>query len=191
MKKMFAVITVVMVVLCFVGTHALAAGQETEKEKEKGAAIGRTPEMQGVRGQGMTQQASNIIGRDVKNDKGEDLGKVDDLIIIDGQAQYLILSHGGLLGIGEKLVPVPFQRADVTEDAVVLRDVDKQMLENAPNIGKDELRTMGEPEFERSIYGYYGEEPAHRMRGIEEDRLRQEPTDQPRQMQEQREVPKQ
>jgi sporulation protein YlmC with PRC-barrel domain len=183
MKKMFAVLTMVIVVVCFAGTHALAAGQE----KEKGAAIGRTPEMQGVRGAGMTQQASNIIGKDVKNDKGEAFGKVDDIIIIDGQAQYLILSHGGLLGVGEKLVPVPFHRADVTEDAVVLRDVDKQMLEEAPNIDKDELRTMGEPEFERRIYGYYGEEPAHRMRGIEEDRLRQKPG----QMQEQREAPKQ
>jgi sporulation protein YlmC with PRC-barrel domain len=187
MKKMLAVLTMVMVVVCFAGTHALAAGQE----KEKGAAIGRTPEMQGVRGAGMTQQASNIIGKDVKNDKGEDLGKVDDIIIVDGQAQYLILSHGGLLGIGDKLVPVPFQRADVTKDAVVLRDVDKQLLEKAPNIDKDELRTLGEPEFEGKIYGYYGQEPAHRMRGIEEDRLRQQPGDQPRQMQEQREVPKQ
>jgi sporulation protein YlmC with PRC-barrel domain len=189
MKKMFAVLTMVMVVVCFAGTHALAAGQE--KEKEKGAAIGRTPGMQGVRGAGMTQQASNIIGKDVKNDKGEEFGTVDDIIIIDGQAQYLILSHGGLLGIGEKLVPVPFQRADVTEDAVVLRNVDKQLLEKAPNIDKDDLRTMGEPDFEKSIYGYYGEEPAHRMRGIEEDRLRQQPGDQPRQMQEQKETPKQ
>jgi hypothetical protein len=74
---------------------------------------------------------------------------------------------------------------------VVLRDVDKQLLEKAPNIGKDELRTMGEPEFEGRIYGYYGEEPAHRMRGIEEDRLRQQPGDQPGQKREQREVPRQ
>ena len=185
MKKMLAVLTMVMVVVCFAGTHALAAGQE--KEKEKGAAIGRTPEMQGERGAGMTQQASNIIGKNVKNDKGEDFGTVDDIIIIDGQAQYLILSHGGFLGIGEKLVPVPFQRADVTEDAVVLRDVDKRMLEQAPNIDKVELRNIGQPEFEGRIFGYYGEEPSHRMRGVEEDRLRQ----QPGQMREQKEVPRQ
>ena len=146
MKKMLAVLTMVMFVVCFAGTHALVEGQE--KEKEKGAATGRTPDLQEAREAGRTQKASDIMGKDIKNDRGEDLGKVDDIILIDGQAQYLILSHGGLLGIGEKMVPVPFQRANVTEDAVVLRGVDKQLLEGGPNIGRDDdYRTMGEPEF--------------------------------------------
>src|SRR5450432_1203136 len=49
--------------------------------------------------------ASPLVGDQVQNSAGEDLGKVDE-IMIDipaGKAAYAVLSFGGFLGMGNKL----------------------------------------------------------------------------------------
>jgi sporulation protein YlmC with PRC-barrel domain len=165
-KKMFAVMAIAMLVFAFVGTQSFAAGEE----KEKGAPTGKTYEreaykgVQGQTGRGMTHRASEVMGLTVKDKNGEKLGEVEDIVINDrGQAQYIILSHGGVLGIGDKLIPIPYKasRLDVEKDALVLENVDKQMLERAPNFDKKDWKNIGEPEWDRKVYGYYGQEPTY------------------------------
>lgn len=47
--------------------------------------------------------ADGIIGKDIVNSAGEKLGTVEDIILTDdGKADVVIISHGGLLGIGDK-----------------------------------------------------------------------------------------
>lgn len=47
--------------------------------------------------------ANGIIGKDIVNSSGEKLGTVEDIILTnDGKADAVIISHGGLLGIGDK-----------------------------------------------------------------------------------------
>lgn len=47
--------------------------------------------------------ADGIIGQDIVNSSGEKLGTVKDIILTnDGKADAVIISHGGLLGIGDK-----------------------------------------------------------------------------------------
>jgi hypothetical protein len=56
-------------------------------------------------------RASKVIGAAVYDDSGHQIGTVDDLIV--GGADRLsdaILSVGGFLGIGSKLVAIPFAR---------------------------------------------------------------------------------
>ena len=56
------------------------------------------------------QRSSQITGMTVTNPQGEKLGKIDDLLIDhSGAVKYAILSHGGLLGIGDKLIPIPWK----------------------------------------------------------------------------------
>jgi sporulation protein YlmC with PRC-barrel domain len=55
-------------------------------------------------------RASDLIGMSVKNKEGQDLGSVKDLVFDPktGTIRYAALSRGGILGIGEKLVAVPW-----------------------------------------------------------------------------------
>ncbi|MFO8085028.1 MAG: PRC-barrel domain-containing protein, partial [Desulfobacterales bacterium] len=70
-----------------------------------------------------TNRASEFIGKNVQNDQDEELGSVNDVLFNHkGQISYIILSRGGIAGIGEDLVPVPFKAEKLTirEDVIVL-----------------------------------------------------------------------
>lgn len=55
------------------------------------------------------QRASKIVGVSVYNDRNESIGSVDDLVLGANGTPTVIVSVGGFLGIGAKLVAVPFQ----------------------------------------------------------------------------------
>ena len=51
---------------------------------------------------------NKIVGTPVKNQQGEELGKIRDVVIdFHGHVFFAVLSHGGFWGIGERLVAVP------------------------------------------------------------------------------------
>src|SRR5260221_14745577 len=50
-------------------------------------------------------RASKVIGTSVTNDANETIGKIDDLLVSsDGKDPYAVLSIGGFLGMGSRLV---------------------------------------------------------------------------------------
>ena len=59
--------------------------------------------------------ASTLQGDRVRNSAGEDLGKVDQIMIDipSGRVAYVVLSFGGVLGIGNKLFAVPWRALHV------------------------------------------------------------------------------
>lgn len=61
-------------------------------------------------GYGISCRASDLIGMSIKNKAGEDLGSLQDLVFDPktGGIRYAALARGGILGIGEKLVAVPW-----------------------------------------------------------------------------------
>jgi sporulation protein YlmC with PRC-barrel domain len=52
---------------------------------------------------------SQLIGEDVRNRQGEDLGDVKDLVIdtSENQVKYVVIEFGGFLGLGQKLFAFP------------------------------------------------------------------------------------
>lgn len=84
---------------------------------------------------GMTR-ASEFIGEDVTNGKGETVGSVDDLIVSQGdQVLYAVISVGGFLGIGDKLVAVPYEELKIGAkdvDGLVMYDTTKEKLKAQP-----------------------------------------------------------
>jgi PRC-barrel domain len=54
-------------------------------------------------------QVSHLYGSYVKNPQGEYLGRVEDLILENGRISYLVMAQGGSVGIGGKLIAVPFE----------------------------------------------------------------------------------
>ncbi len=62
--------------------------------------------------------ADTLIGNDVYNKAGEDLGDIKEFMIdmASGKIAYAVLSFGGVLGMGDKLFAVPW--AALTLDTV-------------------------------------------------------------------------
>ncbi len=59
-------------------------------------------------------RASELTGANVYNDQGTAIGTVNDLLVDnDGKIQNVVLSVGGLLGVGTHYVSVPFSEIQV------------------------------------------------------------------------------
>lgn len=58
-----------------------------------------------------TLRINSALGMNVRSPAGDDLGRVDDLLfdVPSGRIEYAILSHGGFLGLGDKLFPIPWR----------------------------------------------------------------------------------
>jgi ribosomal 30S subunit maturation factor RimM len=62
----------------------------------------------------MLYRANNLIGQNVKNASGDTIGEIDNIIIgAEDKALHAIISVGGFLGIGDKLVAVPFDQLKI------------------------------------------------------------------------------
>ena len=85
-------------------------------------------------------RASKLIGSAVYNDRDEKIGSVDDLVLgKDNKADDVIVSVGGFLGMGTKLVSVPYTqlRLGDTKNAsssnkVVMPGATKESLKGQP-----------------------------------------------------------
>jgi sporulation protein YlmC with PRC-barrel domain len=109
-----------------------------------------------------TLSATTLIGDRVVNPKGEDLGKIEDLMIDpeQGRVGYAVLSFGGFLGMGDKLFAVPMQALRLSrEDKRFILDVDKERLKNAPGFDKNNWPDINDRSFGTTVYGYYNTKP--------------------------------
>lgn len=70
---------------------------------------------------------SQLTGATLRSFDNEELGRVEDLVFKDGNIQYVIVSVGGVMGIGNRFIPVPWEAVKTrqAQDADV-QDADKQ-----------------------------------------------------------------
>jgi sporulation protein YlmC with PRC-barrel domain len=106
--------------------------------------------------------SSSICSDHVRNAAGEDLGKIEDLMIDvnSGRIAYAVLSFGGFLKMGNKLFAVPWEalRLDAANKQFIL-SVDKDVLERATGFDKDNWPDMADPTFGSRLYRQYGYKP--------------------------------
>jgi sporulation protein YlmC with PRC-barrel domain len=78
-------------------------------------------------------RASKVIGSSVVNEAGDTVGKVDDVIIgEDGKAPFVVLAVGGFLGIGDKLVVLPYEQMKTMDRKIVMPGATKDALKDLP-----------------------------------------------------------
>lgn len=111
----------------------------------------------------MTKQilisASTLSGEDVKNDQGENLGQVKDIMLDteNNRVAYYVLSFGGLFGMADKLFAIPPEAMKLnTNDKSFILNVDKDRLKNAEGFEKDHWPDMADPTFRSQLYQHYG-----------------------------------
>jgi hypothetical protein len=78
-------------------------------------------------------RASKVIGTSVVNNTNDTIGKVDDLLVSpDGKEPFAVLSVGGFLGMGSRLVVVPYANLRVVDKKLVLPGGTKESLKALP-----------------------------------------------------------
>jgi sporulation protein YlmC with PRC-barrel domain len=102
-------------------------------------------------------KASEMIGKNVENPNGDNLGKVEDVVIdTAGEVGYAVLSFGGFLGMGDKLFAVPWHALAHSQDGKqLILDVPKDKLENAPGFDKNNWPDMKDAQFRSGISSFY------------------------------------
>ena len=82
-------------------------------------------------------RTSKLTGSSVMNDQNEKIGTIDDVIADKDKKQlsFAVLQVGGFLGVGGRLVAVPY-------DSLVIDDKGKKIT--LPGATKDELKKLSE-----------------------------------------------
>src|SRR5579872_7610478 len=99
-------------------------------------------------------RARHIEGMVVKNPEGQDLGKVEDVVVdmATGKVRYAAVAFGGFLGVGDKLFAVPFHALKVEYDAKgktshFVANINKKTLEGAKGFDKKDWPDFADPKF--------------------------------------------
>lgn len=83
--------------------------------------------------------AVSLIGDKVRNQEGEDLGSIHDIMlnIRTGRIEYYVVEFGGFWGLGEKWFAIPFSllQVDAERKQFVLAEK-RETLEKAPGFDK-------------------------------------------------------
>ena|SRR5579871_629804 len=79
-------------------------------------------------------RTSKIVGASVYNDQNQSIGSIDDVLMSDNdhKANTAVISVGGFLGMGGKLVSVPFDQLKVQDNKIVMPGATKASLEGMP-----------------------------------------------------------
>ncbi len=92
------------------------------------------------------RRASQVIGSTVYNENNESIGEVDDLIVpAAGGQPVAVISVGGFLGIGARLVAVPYERLSHNgeRNRWMLQGASKESLQSLPAFTYDNATRRG------------------------------------------------
>ena len=82
----------------------------------------------------------DLIGRDVVNLRGNEVGEVEDVVVSrqDGKVLFAVISVGGFLGIGDKDIALPMDQLRVDKDRVLLMsEQSERQLKTMPAYDKN------------------------------------------------------
>lgn len=124
-----------------------------------GGGWAESAEGKGKRGGGtVLQAATSFVGLEVRDSGGERIGEIRD-ILLDTRREllaYAVIATGGLLGIGDEVVVVPWRYLSVREgEKTVLIPLTREKLARTPRRTSDQ----SDEEFARAVEKFYGIPP--------------------------------
>jgi len=103
--------------------------------------------------------ASALMGNDVKNAQGDNLGHVKDIVLDteSNRVTYYVLSFGGIFSMGDKFFAIPPEAMQLNvNDKCFILNVDKERLSKAEGFNKGQWPNMADPKFRSNLYQHYG-----------------------------------
>ncbi len=111
----------ILVILLVPATGALASGSDTTRTPS-GVSAGIVKDPSEMRG---------LVGKSIETPDGKQIGKVRDILVRERSKADLVVSVGGFLGIGDKLVTIPQDEVTMSSDGLVVTMTAEQ-LRRAP-----------------------------------------------------------
>ncbi len=145
------IIVLLALVGLFLGTNGFT---QDKKGAEVGIIANKTADGQRIN----AFMVEKIVGSKVLNVKGETLGKIENLVVdIDsGRILYAVLESGGFLGIGDKLLPVPWEAlAALPSEGIFFLNQSKEQMQKAPAFDKKNLPDMTDTHWGEGIFKHY------------------------------------
>jgi putative membrane protein len=135
----------------------LRLAEQTQEQVTAAAGQGEQPatamkgEQQRAATQGEQQQAApqpgqavsldSLLGAEVVNTKGEDVAKIEDVVLDQSGKSYAVLGVGGFLGIGEKKVAIPLDELKLGKDKAYLMTAEtEKQLKQMPEYSEDQYQ---------------------------------------------------
>jgi sporulation protein YlmC with PRC-barrel domain len=113
----------------------------THETRTPPADVGSPSQRNSVLTDSADVRASKLIGSSVYNDHNEKVGSVDDIVLgKNNKADVVIVSVGGILGMGNKLVAVPY--TDLTLGDTKNASSDNKVV--MPGATKESLKAQSE-----------------------------------------------
>jgi sporulation protein YlmC with PRC-barrel domain len=109
-----------------------------------------------------TLGATSLIQDKVVNLNGQDIGRIDELMIdvTTGRVAYAVMSFGGFMGIGNKLFALPWSAVTVDEAKKrFVVNVTRESLDEMPGFDKDHWPDLGDLEYATGVYRQWGATP--------------------------------
>ncbi|GJE04295.1 PRC-barrel domain-containing protein [Methylobacterium isbiliense] len=86
-------------------------------------------------------QVSDLLRKDIYNVQGQQLGDIERVLVGVDDKMYVVIGHGGFLGLGEKQILLPFDRIKVRDGRLTVSGLTDEQIKAIP-------------EFDRNVRGY-------------------------------------
>ena len=112
---------------------------------------------------GYSVLGSNLIGMEVQNAQGEDVGEVEDIVLdSEGKVRYAAVSYGGFLGMGEDMYAVPMKAFTFKrdkdmfyDDVVLMLNVSAEQLKDQKGFDKDNWPNLDDENYRNELDARY------------------------------------
>jgi sporulation protein YlmC with PRC-barrel domain len=148
------------------GAYAQGTAGQAGPAGQQQQAAGMQPGQQTAVQQGQQQaqqrrdvRLSNLIGMDVRDPAGENLGDINDVIVdLDqGRALYAVIGFGGFLGMGERLFAFPLQAFEMPLDREQLvLNVSRERLQQAPGFDRNQWPDWNDTAYRGEVDRFHG-----------------------------------
>ena len=108
-------------------------------------------------------RASKLIGMKIQNSHKDSVGQIKDIVVdpMSTRIQYVAVTYGGFLGLGDKLFAVPMQAIKVQQDpdnhdrVVLVLDVTKEQMNGAEGFDESNWPNFADAKFATELHRRY------------------------------------
>ena len=105
-------------------------------------------------------RVSSLKDMEVRNKEGKDLGTIDELVfeLNEGRVAYAALSHGGVLGVGDKLFAIPFEAFTLVhkpDEKYLVLNVSEKKLEAGRGFDENDWPDVADADWKAELDKHY------------------------------------
>jgi sporulation protein YlmC with PRC-barrel domain len=150
-SKLYSVLAVMAITTMMATSPCFADTAKTTTDAQSGEV--------GTMNGGYSIIASKLIGMDVENPQGDNLGNVKDIVIDStGKVRYVAVTYGGFMGMGEKKYAVPleaftFKRDEgmFYDDVIVILNVSEDQLKDEEGFDNDNWPNLDDEGYQKNL----------------------------------------